>query len=516
MYQGGDKNCNFKVTVWSKHHQAMKFVAIFDGTHLKLSKHRKTPVLTTERRIKPGSIPNLFTRSSTTTKTVQALKMNFLLIAGLLGGSLADIFMTNPKGSNNRLNENSVNRANGNRMFDSQNNNKGGYNVGEAGVEANNDDHTQQFQMLYYGSGAGAAEESQLIVEWAHQHGCGDNPKSQCNNVIQYMCMNQGSKNDYPAGAKKTQGDRKKRGYYMRDGIDTGTQKYVKGPNRHEKTGKQFIDRIRNAHDALDADKGLHESLTWYDMCRYREANNRLFTADQNLAQDRRSRFDNKKYSSSRITRQNPGGTQRGLECPEERDYYPYWQPTLQGKYDAEYQRTPWIDAAYLGDKSNCPNVLNNSFNNRRKFRCVLPGARSYGKSIHKAGCLKEKGKWVAFESFLEVLENVNTEAACNKIAAKNQVNNVVWRPLRSDSTEAKCIVKAPQPFCGPAATTRVNQLGNALTDPLYASRYNLRLPHFPSGETKRCVLRVRYNITTGDYDPQNTFADSNGQKSPV
>ena len=69
--------------------------------------------------------------------------MNFLLIAGLLGGSLADIFMTNPKGSNNRLNENSANRANGNRMFDSQNNNKGGYNVGEAGVKANNKDHTK-------------------------------------------------------------------------------------------------------------------------------------------------------------------------------------------------------------------------------------------------------------------------------------------------------------------------------------------------------------------------------------
>jgi len=57
---------------------------------------------------------------------------------------------------------------------------------------------------------------------------------------------------------------------------------------------------------------------------------------------------------------------------------------------------------------------------------------------------------------------------------------------------------------------------GNALTNPLYSSRFNLRLPHFPSGDTKRCVLRVRYNITTGDYDPKNTFADSNGDASPV
>ncbi len=36
-----------------------------------------------------------------------------------------------PSGSNNRLNEANNNRNNANRLFDSQNNDRGGYNVGD-------------------------------------------------------------------------------------------------------------------------------------------------------------------------------------------------------------------------------------------------------------------------------------------------------------------------------------------------------------------------------------------------
>jgi hypothetical protein len=61
--------------------------------------------------------------------------------------SYEDIFMQNPRGSNNRLNEETQNRQNNNRAFDSQNNNKGGYNVGDAtSVKASNE--SQQYQMV--------------------------------------------------------------------------------------------------------------------------------------------------------------------------------------------------------------------------------------------------------------------------------------------------------------------------------------------------------------------------------
>lgn len=42
----------------------------------------------------------------------------------------SDIYLHNPRGSNNRLDEQGRERNNANRMFDSQNNNRGGYNAG--------------------------------------------------------------------------------------------------------------------------------------------------------------------------------------------------------------------------------------------------------------------------------------------------------------------------------------------------------------------------------------------------
>ena len=52
------------------------------------------------------------------------------LALALLAVCRADFYLHNMRGSNNRLNEANRDRDNANRLFDSQNNNRGGYNVG--------------------------------------------------------------------------------------------------------------------------------------------------------------------------------------------------------------------------------------------------------------------------------------------------------------------------------------------------------------------------------------------------
>ena len=71
-----------------------------------------------------------------------------------------------------------------------------------------------------------------------------------------------------------------------------------------------------------------------------------MFTADQNVKDD----------AGSTKTRQNPNGNRHGYECPEERDYYPYWHPS------------DWKDmAVFTTKKEHCAFYEYFSFNRHPK-----------------------------------------------------------------------------------------------------------------------------------------------------
>lgn len=155
--------------------------------------------------------------------TDKVLKIACVLL--ITSSVYGDIYLHNPRGSNNRHDEDTRNRNNANRLFDSQNNNRGGYNVGGP--------------MKYYAG-------TKLQIEWTSQHSCAA-PNNHCEIILQYMC----------------------------------------GPNVRDGTTTQTIPADKSACANTDCDKdtkyGLHESYEHYLKCKLRARNKGLFTADQNM-----------------------------------------------------------------------------------------------------------------------------------------------------------------------------------------------------------------------------------------
>jgi len=330
----------------------------------------------------------------------------------LLTFALCDMYLQNPRGSNDRLNEANTNRNNGNRLFDSQNNAKGGYCVGP--------------QMSFY-------EGSMLSVEWTNQHGCGSNPKLVCNIVIQYMC---GTTDDEPLEL-------------IRDGTTTNTIP-------------------ADATGAADLQFGMHESLQNYLNCNTRERNQGLYIADREQQGGL-----NANRATAIYTRQNNNGNRNGLECAEERDYYPYWHPA------------PWKDVAILvSQKKFCDFYQSNSQNVKAKNYC-------------------------GDKTALGVHEAPNNQKDCED-------NGLDWINQDSWGMEA--------PDCQEVPWSRENQLGNGANG--HANMYNWTLPKgvesCVNDDNCICVLRVRYNISTEEEGfpdmnrPDTGFVDSalNGKDS--
>ncbi len=206
--------------------------------------------------------------------------MNLVLLLLILQvfSSSQDIYLHNPRGSNNRLNEKSAQRTNNDRLFDSQNNARGGYNVGDATSQPFKDE-SEQYQMKYYQSSPTA--DSLLLVEWTSQHGCGaksdqdEVAKVNCDLILQFMCQED---------MDETSPDR------IRDGVETGSQGYT------QMTGDSKGEHLARKRGDVDVKKGLMESWESYDACNYRERNMGLFTADQNLKKNNKGNCENCLY----------------------------------------------------------------------------------------------------------------------------------------------------------------------------------------------------------------------------
>jgi hypothetical protein len=294
---------------------------------------------------------------------------------------LSDCYLHAPRGSNNRLNEANRNRNNDNRLFNSQNNAAGGYCWGPR-------------MTYYYGS--------LLQVEWTIQHGCGpDHPNVECELVLQYMC-----------------------GDYVRDGTTTDTISQAT-MNLTDSNGNYIY--------------GMHEPFDYYNDCQTRQRNLGLFTADRVSLGDLPPNG-----GSATQTRQNNGGTQYGFECPEERDYYPYWHPT------------PWKDIAVItSNPGRCSWYQSESQNVKGKNYCSNP--------------------------------QYNNQADC-------QSNGYQW--LLSPPWNI------PPPDCVVADYNRDNHLGNVRGYYLMTNTYDWVVPTLSQPQDgQNCVLRLRYNVSSGDYN---------------
>lgn len=318
----------------------------------------------------------------------------------------ADINMHNPRGSNNRQDENWRERRNAQRLFNSQNNNRGGHNVGPSPGA------------MHYYSG------SQLQIQWANQHSCGDE-NNKCQVVLQYMCDEN-----------------------LRDGKTTNTAPVT----------------CRNDCDTNEK-YGRHEPLIFYEDCNVRERNLGLFTADRRLRGD-----------TAIYTRQNNNGRRYGYECPEERDYYPY------------FGHSPWKDIAIMtNDDTVCDIVTQNSQNVKSRWVCTF--------SEEDWGALRGKGLANRRGDPILYLDKESCEQSSIRVGGTTYTP--IWTEIPSHGI--------PAPECISEQFSRDNHQGNTIGGEFL--HYNWTIPNI---DASSCALRIRYNISTNDFPFWTTNQSSN------
>jgi hypothetical protein len=268
---------------------------------------------------------------------------------------------------------------------------------------------------------------SEIDLQWTVQHGCGPDSNVNCEVVLQYACHDQ-----------------------LRDGDTVDTI-----PEEKES--------CENGDCNTDFSYGMHETYEDYQKCSLRERNYRLFPADRHI------RGENARY-----TRQENNGERYGYECNEERDYYPYWQPTI------------WKDIAVFTDKTeNCEMYQTESENVKGRWFCDVPKE-----------WMDEKYQPRSSEAFIPW-----NATACAELAEKEGIE-AVWTESAAHTYPDGTPMEAPT--CTKAPYQRDNHHGNGENRYFVGHKWTVpdKLVH------DQCSFRVRYNISSSDYDGWNTNVD--------
>jgi hypothetical protein len=358
---------------------------------------------------------------------------------------------------------------------------------------------------LYYYSG------SVLPIEWTNQHGCGGNSKVQCEIVIQYACedtLDPQVDNFWPwASGKSGSGSDYFGKQHFRDvdGYNIAAPRDGVPINDLDAATDTIPDNIASAIPNTEATRrfGMQENYDYYQLCQHTERNKGLYTADQNV-----------RRNDQRGTRQNPNGNRNGLECPEERDHYPWWQPS------------PWKDIAILTDSASndicyptseicterCKYYMDNTMNFHTKGYCD---------ANHNTGNLNDKLNNIAWTQ----RRWYNNRDACEN-------NGFTWYDI-SHADNFLYEGKENSTFvCAHTQFARTNQLGNSgngdivsqteaqsagivessVVEGVNANRFLWTVPEIPVPKEESsyfaasmknayhsCVVRIRYNLSSSD-----------------
>jgi len=318
-----------------------------------------------------------------------------------------------------------------------------------------------------------------LRMTWTAQHGCG-NAFNNCNFVIQFGCD---TSNTFTENFNTLP--------YKGLGI---RMNIVNGGNTNTPDETDNANNIQNTYNNNNnQERGRHESEEFYAMCRNRDRNQGLFLADQKL-----------KGNSQKYTRQNPNGNRNGLECPEERDYYPWTYPS------------PFRDVAWLGnDVEYCKtNIAPFSQNVSPKGACTggtaddLPDNDQI-EANNEAECTAADGTWVE-TSWGETNNEAFAEALCKEQnwSQANHLGNVDGTAKGGQTDSYEWWIP---PF--EALTDENGWKCHTYTDTVDGADQTVQYV--------RGVMRLRYNISTMDYDPYTTNSSwnndpANGVISPI